>query len=81
MHCRLSECLRSQGPAAYEEAARRIQHAQQQQQQPSGMLQSAGSMGGKLKQLQAALQRFILLQWLWFERQCSVYAQKASAGL
>ena len=70
---RLSECLQRPGAAAFQDAARRLEDAQQQLATPS-------SGDAQLQQLEAALQRFILLQWLWFERMCGMYARQASVG-
>lgn len=79
---RLSECVGR--PDCFEEADRRIRAEQQQQQQLQGQQQAAAGSGGTdgagaVQQAAAALQRFVLLQWLWFDRVCSWYASKVRA--
>ncbi|PRW59265.1 pre translocase subunit [Chlorella sorokiniana] len=74
-HLRLAECLQLPGPAAFQEAARRIRAAEQQQRE-----EGASGADARVVAVQAALQRFILLQWLWFERMCGMYARKVRAA-
>lgn len=50
-----------------------IQLERRRQQQQAGESRSPAGQ----PELEAALQRFILLQWLWFDRLCAEYAEQA----
>ena len=76
--------------AALEEADRLIRQDQRQQQQrPSSsnsrILPAAGEqqqegllLGQQVARAEAALRRFVLLQWLWFDARCKEYAREVS---
>ncbi|KAL4434485.1 hypothetical protein ABPG75_000926 [Micractinium tetrahymenae] len=69
-HLRLHECLKQRDWWAA--ADLRITEEQQRQEQPARQQLQ--------QQLEAALQRFILLQWLWFDRMCEEYAEQVRAA-
>ncbi|KAL4419083.1 hypothetical protein ABPG77_002224 [Micractinium sp. CCAP 211/92] len=70
-HLRLHQYLgRRDWCTAADEA---IQKERRRQQQQAG---ESSSPAGQ-PELEAALQRFILLQWLWFNRLCAEYAEQA----
>jgi hypothetical protein len=50
--------------------------AGQQQQQEEGLL-----LAQQVARAEAALRRFVLLQWLWFDARCKKYAREVSEVL
>ena len=54
----------------------RLAARQQQQQEEEGLL-----LAQQVARAEAALRRFVLLQWLWFDARCKEYAREVSEVL